>query len=97
MDHLVTRELGLGLQTDLPLAAYGELGRTVEDAGFAVVTLFNDLWFRPPLGGLLEVARATGRVASGRRATTPTASTPSSSPGRWRCSTRPAAGGRSWA
>jgi 5,10-methylenetetrahydromethanopterin reductase len=61
----VTRELGLGLQTDLPLSAYGALGRTVEDAGFAVVTLFNDLWFRPPLGGLLEVARATSRVRVG--------------------------------
>jgi 5,10-methylenetetrahydromethanopterin reductase len=61
----VTRELGLGLQTDQPLAAYGAHARAVEEAGFAVVTLFNDLWFRPPLAALLEVARATDRVRVG--------------------------------
>jgi 5,10-methylenetetrahydromethanopterin reductase len=61
----VTRELGLGLQGDAPLAAYGPLARLVEEAGFSVVTLFNDLWFQPPLPGLLEVARATRRVRVG--------------------------------
>src|SRR5262249_17075284 len=58
-------ELGLGLQTSEPLAFYGDAARAAEDAGFAVVTLFNDLWFRPPLAGLLEVARATQRVRVG--------------------------------
>src|SRR4051812_20038955 len=65
MADAVRRELGLGLQTDLPLAAYGAHARAVEEAGFAVVTLFNALWFRPPLGGLLDVARATSRVRVG--------------------------------
>src|SRR4051795_13440711 len=65
MADAVRRELGLGLQTDLPLAAYGAHALAVEEAGFEVVTLFNDLWFRPPLGGLLEVARATSRVRVG--------------------------------
>jgi 5,10-methylenetetrahydromethanopterin reductase len=61
----VTRELGLGLQGDAPLGGYAAAARLAEEAGFAVVTLFNDLWFRPPLAGLLEVAHATWRVRVG--------------------------------
>jgi 5,10-methylenetetrahydromethanopterin reductase len=58
-------ELGLGLQSDKPLADYGELGATVEAAGFATVCVFNDLWFQPPLPALCEIARATSRVRLG--------------------------------
>ena len=59
------RELGLGLQTDKPLGEYGRLAQTAEDAGFDVVTTFNDLWFQPALPALLEIARATRRVRVG--------------------------------
>jgi 5,10-methylenetetrahydromethanopterin reductase len=59
------RELGLGLQTDKPLAEYGRLAQAAEDAGFDVVTTFNDLWFQPALPALLEIARATERVRVG--------------------------------
>jgi 5,10-methylenetetrahydromethanopterin reductase len=59
------RELGLGLQSDKPLGGYGPLAIAAEEAGFATVCVFNDLWFQPPLPALLEVARATTRVQLG--------------------------------
>jgi hypothetical protein len=37
----------LGPQTDKPTGAYGALEPAAEDAGFDVVTAFNDLWFQP--------------------------------------------------
>jgi 5,10-methylenetetrahydromethanopterin reductase len=61
----IRRELGLGLQTDKALGEYGPLARAAEDAGFDVVTSFNDLWFQPALPALLEIARATQRVRVG--------------------------------
>ena len=59
------RELGLGLQTNKRPGAYAALARIAEDAGFAVVTTFNDLWFQPALPALLEIAAATERVRVG--------------------------------
>jgi 5,10-methylenetetrahydromethanopterin reductase len=59
------RELGLGLQTDKAPGEYAALARAAEDAGFDVVTVFNDLWFQPALPALLEIARATTRVRIG--------------------------------
>jgi len=59
------RELGLGLQTDKKPGDYGPLAREAEEAGFAVVTTFNDLWFQPALPALLEIASATRRVRIG--------------------------------
>ena len=59
------RELGLGLQTDKRPGGYGPLARMAEDAGFDVVTTFNDLWFQPALPALLEIAAATTRVRIG--------------------------------
>jgi 5,10-methylenetetrahydromethanopterin reductase len=56
------RELGLALQTDKPSGAYAALARRAEEAGFDVVTTFNDLWFQP---ALLEIAAATERVRVG--------------------------------
>jgi 5,10-methylenetetrahydromethanopterin reductase len=59
------RELGLGLQTDKRPGDYASLAQLAEDAGFDVVTAFNDLWFQPALPALLEVAGATTRVRIG--------------------------------
>jgi 5,10-methylenetetrahydromethanopterin reductase len=61
----VGRELGLGLQTDKRPGEYAALARLAEQAGFAVVTAYNDLWFQPPLPALLEIAAATTRVRVG--------------------------------
>ena len=61
----VAPELGLGLQTDKRPGDYAALARLAEDAGFAVVTTFNDLWFQPALPALLEIAAATARVRIG--------------------------------
>jgi 5,10-methylenetetrahydromethanopterin reductase len=58
-------ELGLGLQTDKRPGEYAALARLAEEAGFAVVTAYNDLWFQPPLPALLEIADATARVRVG--------------------------------
>jgi 5,10-methylenetetrahydromethanopterin reductase len=59
------RQLGLGLQTDKKPGDYGPLAQLAEDAGFDVVTTFNDLWFQPALPALLEIAAATTRVRIG--------------------------------
>jgi 5,10-methylenetetrahydromethanopterin reductase len=61
----VSRELGLGLQTNKRPGEYTALAQLAENAGFAVVTAYNDLWFQPPLPALLEIAAATTRVRVG--------------------------------
>jgi 5,10-methylenetetrahydromethanopterin reductase len=61
----VSRELGLGLQSDKRPGSYGPLGAAAEAAGFDVVTVFNDLFFQPSLPALLELAGATARVRLG--------------------------------
>jgi 5,10-methylenetetrahydromethanopterin reductase len=58
-------QLGLGLQTDRAPGEYAPLAIAAEDAGFDVVTCFNDLWFQPALPALLEIAAATSRVLVG--------------------------------
>jgi len=59
------RELGLALQTDKRPGDYAALAQLAEEAGFAVVTAYNDLWFQPTLPALLEIAAATARVRVG--------------------------------
>ncbi|HST17523.1 MAG TPA: LLM class flavin-dependent oxidoreductase [Gaiellaceae bacterium] len=59
------RELGLALQTDKGVGEYAALARVADDAGFDVVTVFNDLWFQPALPALLEIAAATRRARIG--------------------------------
>jgi len=59
------RQLGLGLQTDKKPGDYAPLARLAEDAGFDVVTTFNDLWFQPALPALLEIAGATRHARVG--------------------------------
>jgi 5,10-methylenetetrahydromethanopterin reductase len=58
-------ELGLGLQTNKRPGEYAALARLAEEAGFAVVTTFIDLWFQPALPALLEIAAATEHVRVG--------------------------------
>lgn len=59
------RELGLGLQSNKRPGEYAALAAIAEDAGFDVITVFNDLFFQPALPALLEIARATERVRLG--------------------------------
>jgi 5,10-methylenetetrahydromethanopterin reductase len=59
------RELGLGLQSNKRPGEYAALAAVAEDAGFDVITVFNDLFFQPALPALLEIARATERVRLG--------------------------------
>jgi 5,10-methylenetetrahydromethanopterin reductase len=61
----MTRELGLGLQTDKRPGSYAPLARLAEEGGFDVVTTFNDLWYQPALPALLEIALVTERVRLG--------------------------------
>lgn len=58
-------QFGLGLQSDKRPGSYAALGRIAEEAGFDVVTVFNDLFFQPALPALLELAGATSRVRLG--------------------------------
>jgi 5,10-methylenetetrahydromethanopterin reductase len=59
------RELGLALQTNKRPGEYAALARRADDAGFAVVTVYNDLWYQPALPALLEIAAATTRARIG--------------------------------
>jgi len=65
-----------------------------EEAGFDVVTVFNDLWFQPSLPALLEIAAATTCVRVGASCLNPFTARSStrtgialapSRGGRWRC------------
>lgn len=58
-------EIGIGLQTDKAPGRYGELAALAESVGIDVITTFSDLLFQPPVGALLEIARATSRVRLG--------------------------------
>jgi 5,10-methylenetetrahydromethanopterin reductase len=64
-------EVGLGLQGDKPLEDYARLGRIAEAGGFDVVSVFNDLLFRPAIVPLLLLAQATERVRLGPAALNP--------------------------
>jgi len=61
----LTRRFGIGLRGNLTIGTYGRLGALAEDLGFDVVSAFNDLGDQPAVVPLLEVARATRRVAIG--------------------------------
>jgi len=65
------REVGLGLQGDKPLEAYPHLGTIAEEGGFDVISVFNDLLFRPAIVPLLLLAQATERVRLGPAALNP--------------------------
>lgn len=58
-------EIGLGIQSDKPVEAYGPLAAHAEEWGFDVLSVFGDLMYQPPIVPLLEMARATTRVRLG--------------------------------
>lgn len=58
-------EIGIGLQSDKEPGRYGELAALAEGVGIDVVSVFSDLLFQPPVGALLEIARATSAVRIG--------------------------------
>ena len=65
------RRVSIAFQTDQPLSAYGSLAATAERHGFDVVSVYNDLIYQPAWLPLLEIARATRRVALGPAAVNP--------------------------
>jgi len=65
------RRISVAFQTDLPLSAYGPLAAAAERHGFDLVSLYNDLLYQPAWLPLLEMARATSRVALGPSAVNP--------------------------
>jgi len=67
----VALRASIAFQTDLPLAAYGPLAAKAEGYGFDVVSVYNDLLYQPAWLPLLEIARATRRVALGAAAVNP--------------------------
>jgi len=64
-------EIGIGLQTDKAPGRYAHLASRAEQLGIDVVSVFSDLLFQPPIGALLEMARATSRVRLGVAAWNP--------------------------
>ena len=59
------KRFGLGLQSDKTVAEYERLAVMAERLGFDVLSVFGDLWYQPPLGALLSVARVTETVRLG--------------------------------
>ena len=73
---MTVRRVSIAFQTDQPLAAYGPLAATAERHGFDMVSVYNDLLYQPAWLPLLEIARATQRVALGPAAVNPFTSHP---------------------
>lgn len=65
------RRVSIAFQTDHPLSAYGPLAALAERLGFDAVSVYNDLLYQPAWLPLLEIARATQRVALGPSAVNP--------------------------
>ena len=63
--------VSIAFQTDKPLSAYGSLAKTVEDYGFAGVSVYNDMLYQPAWLPLLEIARHSTRVRIGPAAVNP--------------------------
>ena len=59
------REIGLAIQTDKQPGDYARIAASAEAYGIDVLSVYGDLMFQPPLGPLLEMARATSRVRLG--------------------------------
>jgi 5,10-methylenetetrahydromethanopterin reductase len=65
------RRVSIAFQTDLPINAYGPLASEAERRGFDVVSVYNDMLYQPAWLPLLEIAKATRRVALGPAAVNP--------------------------
>lgn len=63
--------ISVALQTDKPLAAYGELAELVEGYGFDGLSVFNDMLYQPAWLPLMEIARHTKRLRLGVAAVNP--------------------------
>ncbi len=62
---VVTRQVGLGIQGDLPINSYPGIGKAAEDYGFDAVSVFGDVWFLPPIAPLLLIAEHTSTIRLG--------------------------------
>lgn len=58
-------EVGLGIQTDGDADVYRRLARLAEEAGFDVLSVFNDLGYQPAFFALAHIAAVTERVRLG--------------------------------
>jgi 5,10-methylenetetrahydromethanopterin reductase len=58
-------EVGLGIQTDGDADGYRRLAARAEEAGFDVLSVFNDLGFQPAFFALAHMAAVTERVRLG--------------------------------
>lgn len=65
------REVSVAFQTNKPMQEYAELARLAEGYGFDVISMYNDLFFQPPIGPLIVAARATERIRIGPAALNP--------------------------
>jgi 5,10-methylenetetrahydromethanopterin reductase len=66
----------VAFQTDKELSAYGPLGREVEQYGFDMVTVYNDMLYQPAWPALFEIARSTSTISLGPAAVNPFTSHP---------------------
>lgn len=65
------RELSVAFQSDKHPRAYPALARLAEELGFGTLSIYNDLWFQPPLTPLVLAAQATSRIRLGVAAYNP--------------------------
>jgi len=61
----------IALQTNKPLAEYGNLAAQIESYGFDGVSVYNDLLYQPAWLPLLEIAHQTNRIQIGPAAVNP--------------------------
>ncbi len=59
------REISIAFQTDKRPREYGEYAAQVEQYGFDVLSMYNDLTFQPPIVPLALAARSTSRIRLG--------------------------------
>lgn len=65
------KQLSIAFQTDKPITAYGALAATVENYGFDVVSVYNDMLYQPAWLPLLMMAQHTTRIRLGVAAVNP--------------------------
>jgi 5,10-methylenetetrahydromethanopterin reductase len=58
-------QIGLGVQGNLPVTSYAELGQAAERYGFDSIGVFGDLWYLPPIVPLTLIAAHTSQIRLG--------------------------------